>query len=151
VKVLGPAIRGICSKSAPEREGWVEAAWAAASSTGNFDTLVSVYRACPELLVGIAKAADPDRLVGILARANDTELGKRHGITIHPARASDTERLTPRETEVMDLVAAGLSNREVAQTLFLAESTVKVHLRHAYDKLGVRGRSEAVPKWLTRR
>jgi LuxR family maltose regulon positive regulatory protein len=151
VQVLGPAVRGICSKSAPEREEYAHGVWMAASSSGNLDTLVCAYRSYPDLLVGIAKTADPDRLAGILIRANDGELARRYGISVQHRRAPDNARLTPRETEVMDLVAAGLSNREVAQTLYLAESTVKVHLRHAYEKLGVRGRSEAVPKWLTRR
>jgi ATP/maltotriose-dependent transcriptional regulator MalT len=50
----------------------------------------------------------------------------------------------------MDLAAAGLSNREIASTLFVSEATVKVHLRHIYEKLGVRRRPEAVSQWLTR-
>jgi ATP/maltotriose-dependent transcriptional regulator MalT len=51
----------------------------------------------------------------------------------------------------MNMIAAGLSNREVANTLFVSEATVKVHVRHAYEKLGVRRRPEAITKWLTLR
>jgi ATP/maltotriose-dependent transcriptional regulator MalT len=49
----------------------------------------------------------------------------------------------------MNMVASGLSNREIASTLFVSVATVKVHVRHAYEKLGVRRRPEAITRWLT--
>ena len=52
--------------------------------------------------------------------------------------------LTPRELEVLQLVAAGASNRQIGQDLMLSEATVKSHLVHIYDKLGVRSRTSAV-------
>ena len=52
--------------------------------------------------------------------------------------------LTPRELEVLKLVAAGSSNREIGVELMLSEATVKSHLVHIYDKLGVRSRTSAV-------
>ena len=52
--------------------------------------------------------------------------------------------LTPRELEVLQLVASGSSNREIGQELMLSEATVKSHLVHIYDKLGVRSRTSAV-------
>jgi DNA-binding NarL/FixJ family response regulator len=52
--------------------------------------------------------------------------------------------LTPRELEVLRLVARGLSNGEVGQALFIGESTVKTHLLRAYAKLGVSDRTAAV-------
>lgn len=57
-----------------------------------------------------------------------------------PAPAS----LTPRETEVLRLVADGLSNREIGERLFLGESTVKTHLLRTFEKLGVNDRTRAV-------
>jgi DNA-binding NarL/FixJ family response regulator len=54
------------------------------------------------------------------------------------------ESLTPRETEVMRLVAGGYSNREIGDALGTAEGTVKVHVSSILGKLGVRDRVQAV-------
>ena len=53
-------------------------------------------------------------------------------------------RLTDREIEVLGLLETGASNREIAKTLFVTEATVKTHLVHLFDKLGVDSRSRAV-------
>jgi DNA-binding NarL/FixJ family response regulator len=55
-----------------------------------------------------------------------------------------TPPLTPRETEIVRLVAQGLRNKELAQRLSITEGTVKIHLHNIYDKLGVDGRLELV-------
>jgi DNA-binding CsgD family transcriptional regulator len=57
--------------------------------------------------------------------------------------------LTPRECEVAVLVARGLTNREMASRLSIAERTVETHLEHIFDKLGAQARSE-VAVWVTR-
>jgi len=54
--------------------------------------------------------------------------------------------LSPREAEVLALVAQGLSNPQIAQTLFLGEATVKTHLLHIFEKLEVKDRTRAVTK-----
>lgn len=56
--------------------------------------------------------------------------------------------LTAREADVMDHVATGLSNREIARACFLAEKTVKNHLNNIFPKLGVTTRAEAMTLWL---
>jgi DNA-binding CsgD family transcriptional regulator/pimeloyl-ACP methyl ester carboxylesterase len=62
---------------------------------------------------------------------------------------SRSAQLTPRESEVLELVAQGCTNAEVADRLFLSVRTVERHLLNAYAKLGVRGRTEAIARWLT--
>ncbi|MBB5914567.1 DNA-binding NarL/FixJ family response regulator [Nocardia transvalensis] len=60
-------------------------------------------------------------------------------------RKPDTT-LSPREIEVLRLVADGHSNREIGKRLFLSETTVKSHLVHIYSKLGVKSRTSAVAR-----
>ena len=52
--------------------------------------------------------------------------------------------ITPRELEVLELIAQGLSNKEIAERVFVSENTVKTHLSRVFDKLGARRRTQAV-------
>jgi DNA-binding CsgD family transcriptional regulator len=52
--------------------------------------------------------------------------------------------LTPRELEILERIAAGLSTREIAEALFVSENTVKTHASRLFDKLGVNRRTQAV-------
>ncbi|MGW4696214.1 response regulator transcription factor [Kitasatospora sp. YST-16] len=52
--------------------------------------------------------------------------------------------LSPREAEILQLLAEGLPNRQISKRLFISEATVKTHLVHIYDKLGVDSRTSAI-------
>jgi two-component system nitrate/nitrite response regulator NarL len=60
-----------------------------------------------------------------------------------PAAASEIKKLTPREGEMLAQLALGLSNKEIARKLDVAESTVKIHLQSILKKLGVNNRVQA--------
>lgn len=66
------------------------------------------------------------------------------------AVATPRERLTDREREVLELLADGRSTRQIAEELFVGEETVKTHLGHIYQKLGVTDRVQAVALALRR-
>ena len=62
-------------------------------------------------------------------------------------RTAGPHGLSAREAEVMSLIADGQTNGEIAARLFLAEKTVKNHVRRIYSKLGVGSRSAAIAYW----
>jgi LuxR family maltose regulon positive regulatory protein len=76
--------------------------------------------------------------------AADSTSGVRPSSTGPAGVESFVEPLSDREVEVLRLIAAGLTNREIGAKLFLALSTVKVHTRNIYGKLGVHSRMQAV-------
>jgi DNA-binding CsgD family transcriptional regulator len=87
-----------------------------------------------------------DRDVAVLAVIQQHLAAIRESIM--SARPTDAdparEPLTVREAQVLSWVARGRSNREIAEILFISPATVRKHLEHAYEKLGVRSRGEAV-------
>ena len=87
-------------------------------------------------------AALKKSLTAIMLNARDDALAKKCGF-ISARVPRTTERLTARESEVVALIAQGLTNKEIARVLFISEATVKVHVLHIFDKLGVRTRTEA--------
>ena len=63
-----------------------------------------------------------------------------------PTQVALPEPLSPREQEILELVAAGLTNQEIADKLVISPETVKKHAGTIYGKLGVRSRTEAVAR-----
>ena len=82
--------------------------------------------------------------VSKLLGAFETEKSKGEDISLHPQTL--IEPLSPRELEVLRLIAQGLSNDEIGKQLFLALDTVKGHNRRIFDKLQVQRRTEAVAR-----
>ena len=64
--------------------------------------------------------------------------------------AGGSEELTPREVEILAELSEGLSNKEIGARLEISYDTVRAHLRHIYEKLHVRGRTEAVKMYLSK-
>jgi DNA-binding NarL/FixJ family response regulator len=63
------------------------------------------------------------------------------------AAAAEVEELSPREREILELLAAGYPNKQIADRLGVSDGTVRWHLRHVYHKLHVRSRTEAALKF----
>ncbi len=121
-----------------------EDAYALVAATGNFDSLVCAYRGFPELLRQLSESHHirPD-LLALLSRANDGALASRVGLA-PPPQLRKAAVLSSREREVLGLLCEGLTNRQIAGALFISPATVKVHLRHVYEKLGVQNRTQAI-------
>jgi DNA-binding NarL/FixJ family response regulator len=96
-----------------------------------------------ELLLGVRAAADGGALLSPqVTRRLVAEFAARRPAACRPP--PELARLTPREREVLDLVICGRSNTEIAGALVVSQSTVKTHLAHILDKLGLRDRVQAV-------
>jgi DNA-binding NarL/FixJ family response regulator len=112
-----------------------------------YDTDADIVSAIEAGAVGyLLKDATPDALgagVEAAARGEAVFAPAVAGRLARRVVAPPTE-LTEREREVLALVAEGLSNRQVAKRLFLSEATVKTHLVHVFEKLGVDNRTAAV-------
>jgi len=67
----------------------------------------------------------------------------QQGVARPPASAAPPDGLTEREVEVLALIASGLSNHEIAERLFVAETTVKTHVNRIFAKTGSRDRAQA--------
>jgi ATP/maltotriose-dependent transcriptional regulator MalT len=121
--------------------------WRLAGSLGTWDPLVAACRASPELALALSRVINAKpRLAALYRASNDHGLARRSGLR---ARATETpaQILTPREFEVLELLARGFRNKDVAQALVISQSTTKVHVRHIFEKLGVRSRTEAVARF----
>ena len=95
-----------------------------------------------ELIAGIHTVADGDSLLSpsVTRRVID-RMATDPVVGLSGARLED---LTPREREVLELVGRGLSNREIAESFVIEESTVKTHVKRILMKLGLRDRVQAV-------
>jgi DNA-binding NarL/FixJ family response regulator len=92
----------------------------------------------------VLKTLPPRELAGVI---KDVHAGRRRVAVDAAAKLAQhmgDELLTPREREVLSLVAEGNRNRDIGTRLSITEETVKVHVKHLMDKLGARDRTEAV-------
>jgi ATP/maltotriose-dependent transcriptional regulator MalT len=113
-----------------------------------WDPLVSAMRAHPPLLGCLAQSKRRRaRLQTLLRRCNDFDLARSAAIPVGTRPRMGPALLSPREREVFELVCEGLTNKQIAQLLFISAGTAKVHVHHILEKLGVRSRTEAVARF----
>ena len=109
----------------------------------------------PILFLSGTRTESYDRVVGLMLGADDyivkpyapDELLARVRRLVHRSRrtvARSASRLTPRELEVLDLLADGRSPQEISAGLFISAKTVSTHVEHIFTKLGVNSRVQAV-------
>jgi DNA-binding NarL/FixJ family response regulator len=94
----------------------------------------------------VSKSADPDDVVSAIRQVfnHSIFLATKPTKSSRPSRQSDRlPGLTPREAEILELVAEGLSNVQIGRELWVTAQTVKFHLSNIYRKLGVANRTEA--------
>jgi DNA-binding NarL/FixJ family response regulator len=108
--------------------------------------------ACGYLL----KRSKPERIVAAVQEVRfggapmTSEIARKVVAAFHGPVSTDLPAgtLSRREQEILELLARGLANKEIANQLSLSIETVRVHLRHIYDKLHVRSRTQAVAKFM---
>ncbi|MGW4928778.1 response regulator [Agromyces sp. NPDC004153] len=119
-----------------------------------YDTEADILRALDAGASGyLLKDAPAEELFGgIRATARgETVLAASVAATLVRRTASPEPTITEREVEVLELLAGGLGNKEMARELLVSEATVKSHLSHIYTKLGVDTRAGAVAAAIERR
>lgn len=94
----------------------------------------------------LLKDAPPEELAAAVrtAAAGQSALAPAVAQRLMARMRTPSTSLTPRESQVLQLVADGLSNQQISKHLFLSQGTVKTHLVHIYDKLDVDSRTAAV-------
>ena len=112
-----------------------------------YDTDADIVRAVEAGAAGyLLKDTPPATLVAAVERAarGETVLAPRAAEVLVGHMRDPRPALSDREAQVLARVAAGHSNREIARELLISEATVKTHLVHVFDKLGVDSRTAAV-------
>lgn len=92
----------------------------------------------------LLKTALPDEIVECIHEVHRGRKFVQRDVAAQIAEFLTLDGLTPRELEILKLIAAGNRNRDVAELLSITEDTVKAHVRHVLEKLGANDRTEAV-------
>ncbi|MFD1930703.1 MULTISPECIES: response regulator [Nonomuraea] len=112
-----------------------------------YETDADIVRAIDAGATGyVLKACPPDELFQAIKAAarGETVLSPKVATRMMRRMRDPGPALTTREIEILELLAKGVGNKEIARALFITEATVKTHLVHVYGKLGVDTRTAAV-------
>ena len=115
------------------------------------DVLPAIEAGATGYLLKDAPREELVRAVRAASRGESVLSPSAAGRVLARVRGPAQDNLSQRELEVLRLVANGVPTREAATTLFVSEATIKTHLLHIYDKLGVRDRAAAVGEAYRRR
>lgn len=96
---------------------------------------VELHSEAASQLMNLMAASTPEQL--------DVSNSDLNGSSSTPVTITGSELLTPREQEVLDLIALGMSNKEIASKLVITEKTVKTHVSHVLGKLNLSDRTQA--------
>ena len=141
---------GLAARPSPYLEAYVLWRQADVTPAGEPEEARRALRDAHRIAVGIGAALLASRIESLARRrhvdlAAEALVADRPGdeATVHPDVADDPFGLTAREREILRLLADGYTNRRIAESLFIAESTAGVHVSNILGKLGVTSRTEA--------
>jgi DNA-binding NarL/FixJ family response regulator len=103
----------------------------------------------------LLKRSEPEEVLDAIKDAREggapmsSQIARRVVHSFHePAQSNADVKLTERENEILSFLSKGFANKEIADKLEISVPTVRTHLRHIYEKLHVRSRTEAIVKYL---
>jgi len=138
--------RAICAQRQDRQHAELVECVEVSEELGVWDAFVTAVRAWPPLLGALVRDS-PLRpsVIAALRNSHDYDLARQVGVDLgrRPHYPSTMPTLSPRESEVLELIRQGFTNADIARALFISEATVKVHVRHILEKTGARSRTEA--------
>jgi ATP/maltotriose-dependent transcriptional regulator MalT len=146
-QALSVVAEAITREAEADSEIHAQRAFAEVLSLGGADALILGCRASRRFAERVAANSETrNELVRLFVESNDNTLARAVGVR-PPRSVRRALDLSPREAEIHQLIAQGLTNPEISRLLFISPSTTKVHVRHILEKLGVRSRVEAARVW----
>jgi DNA-binding CsgD family transcriptional regulator len=147
VAVLSAVVNAIVTREGTSAaRASVECLLERASALAVWDPVVCAVRASSSLLARLCSVPEyRPQLRDVMLRSNDLALAKSAGLVTRSTGSHGV--LTAREHEIMDHLRQGRKNAEIAASLYISAGTVKSHLDHIFDKLGVRSRAGAVARY----
>lgn len=116
-----------------------------------YENQESLWRATKAGALGcVSKAVEIDEMIVAIRAVAQGKAYYSEGLENKLAEHRSQEELTPRQVEVLKMIVAGRSNKEIAEDLAMAASTVKHHIEHVFTKLGVKDRTQAATEAIQR-